>query len=271
LEIRSFLRRTYYTPPFKVANITEDKRDPLLRLMLMCSSPGVLDGDDYSIRVELGEGSRMRLYTQSYQRLFHMKRGAVQAMEVHLEKGASFFYLPHPSVPHAHSIFAGRNRIYLSEGCQLVWGEVLTCGRKLSGESFSFSKFHSVTDVVVQGKLVLRENICLQPLVSDVQAIGQLEGFTHQASLLLMGRAPEGGAVAPGGETGQGDGEALTVMSEEIRAWLSVQEGVLSGVSAGPAGSLVIRLLGNKAEQLYGCLQTIVGSIYFSKPFLYAS
>src|SRR3981189_2210537 len=90
------LRRTYYTPPFKVANITEDKQDPLLRLMLMCSSPGILDGDDYSIRLEIGENSRMQLFTQSYQRLFQMKQGAVQSMEVRLEKGASFFYLPHP-------------------------------------------------------------------------------------------------------------------------------------------------------------------------------
>ena len=229
----SSLRQSYYTPPFKVANITEDKRSVLLQLMMMCSSPGILEGDDYVIRVELGEDSQLQLHTQSYQRLFQMKRGAAQSMEVRLGKGAGFFYLPHPTVPHGDAVFVARNKIFLSEGCRLVWGEVLTCGRKLSGEAFAYSKYHSITEVFLQDKLVLRDNVCLRPLREDVQAVGQLEGFTHQASLLLMGPAEAAG---------------------RIREYLSVQEGILSGVSEGPAGSLIVRLLGNKAEQLYECL-----------------
>src|ERR1700755_3202742 len=85
------LRQNYYTPPFKVANITEDRRDPLLQLMVMWSSPGILDGDEYTFRLELGEGSRLRLHTQSYQRLFNMKQGAAQSMDVRLGKHAAFF------------------------------------------------------------------------------------------------------------------------------------------------------------------------------------
>ena len=43
------LKQSFYTPPFKVANITEDKQAGPLHLMLMCSSPGILDGDDYQL------------------------------------------------------------------------------------------------------------------------------------------------------------------------------------------------------------------------------
>jgi len=188
------LRESYYTPPFRVANITEDKKEPLLHLMLMCSSPGILDGDEYDIRLHLEAGSKLQLHTQSYQRLFHMKEGASQSMEVHLERGASFCYLPHPCSPHAHSIFRGRNKLFLAEGAQLIWGEVLTCGRKLSGEIFTFSKYHTITEVFRNNKLVLRENINLQPSVMDLSAMGQLEGYTHQGSLLFVGGGtPDGG------------------------------------------------------------------------------
>lgn len=40
----SFLKEVYFTTPFKVADITEDKTQHALQLMLMSSSPGILDG-----------------------------------------------------------------------------------------------------------------------------------------------------------------------------------------------------------------------------------
>ena len=231
----SYLASGYFTPPFKVANITEDKRGPL-HLMLMCSSPGVLDGDVQDIRVELEAGSRLRMQTQSYQRLFNMKNGASQSMEVRLGAGAAFCWLPHPCVPHAASKFAGRNKVYLGKGCVLLWGEVLTCGRKLNGEVFALSSYHVRTEVFIDEQLVLLENILLRPAVLPVGAVGQMEGFTHQASLLYVG---DGG------------------FREEIEKILGRVGGIVFGVSEGPAKSLIIRLLGNKAEQLYDCLKEV--------------
>lgn len=248
------LRESYFTPPFKVANITEDKKDPLLHLMLMCSSPGILDEDAYTIRVELEEGSRVQLHTQSYQRLFQMEKGASQRMEVRLGRGASFCYLPHPCVPHAHSIFTGRNTIFLSDGSRLVWGEVLTCGRKLSGEGevFRFSKYQSITEVIRNDKLVLRENINWQPSVMDLGGLGQLEGYTHQASLLFMGEA---GGGAPG-----------VALRQAVLDYLAGQAGMMSAMTTGPGSSLVIRILGNRAEPLHDCLKGIAEILSVAKP-----
>ena len=231
----SYLASGYFTPPFKVANITEDKNGPL-HLMLMCSSPGVLDGDRQSIEVTVEANGRLQLMTQSYQRLFQMKGGASQSMEVRLGAGASFCWLPHPCVPHADSIFSGRNKVFVSEGCELVWGEVLTCGRKLRGEVFALSSYHVRTEVFVLEQLALVENVYLQPSVLPVGAMGQMEGFTHQASLLYVG---SGG------------------YREDIEQLLGRVGGIVFGVSEGPANSLVIRMLGNKAEQLYDCLKAI--------------
>lgn len=232
----SYLASSYFTPPFKVANITEDKNGPL-HLMLMCSSPGVLDGDRQSIRVDVDANGRLQLMTQSYQRLFQMKGGASQSMEVRLGAGASFCWLPHPCVPHAESIFSARNKVFLSEGCELVWGEVLTCGRKLRGEVFALSSYHVRTEVYLYERLALLENVFLRPSVLPVEATGQMEGFTHQASLLYIRQ----------------DGERRAGVEE----YLSGIEGILYGVTDGPMNSLVVRMLGNKAEQLYDCLKRI--------------
>jgi urease accessory protein len=235
----SYLASSYFTPPFKIANITEDKTGPLF-LMLMCSSPGVLDGDRQTIRVTVDENGQLQLMTQSYQRLFQMKGGASQTMEVRLGAGASFCWLPHPCVPHAESIFSGRNKIFLSKGCELIWGEVLTCGRKLRGEVFALSSYHMRTEVFVEEKLALVENVVLRPSVLPVGAMGQMEGFTHQASLLC---------VRVGGTAG--------AMRWRVEGYLAGIEGILYGVSDGPVNSLVIRMLGNKAELLYDSLKKL--------------
>lgn len=235
------LKQSYCTPPFKVANITEDKSSPVLQLMLMSSSPGILDEDEYELKIGVAEESSLQLHTQSYQRLFNMKKGAKQLMEVHLQKGSSFIFLPHPSVPHENSVFTTTNKFYLREGCRLIWGEILTCGRKLNGEIFLFSKYHSITEVFVKDKLIIKENLLMQPLLIDPNVIGQLEGFTHQASFIFLDEKTN-----------------CVDAADTIHEYLSLQQEIIFGITAAPANGLIIRLLGYKAEQLHDCLKAIV-------------
>ncbi len=216
--------------------------------MLMSSSPGILDGDQYDLKIELDEFCAVQLHTQSYQRLFNMKTGATQTMELHLKKGSTLYYLPLPAVPHENSIFTARNKIYLSENCRLIWGEVLTCGRKLNGEVFKFSKYQTITEIYLQQKMIIKENLLMQPLTIDVNAMGQLEGFTHQASLMVIDENLQ-----------------ITDAEKQLIDWLSLQEGIMYGLSETQTNGLVIRLLGNKAEQLHECLKTMTEILSLSR------
>jgi urease accessory protein len=235
-----YLKKAYFTTPFKVANITEDKSSDQLHLMLMSSSPGILDGDSYDMKIEIAARCSLHLHTQAYQRLFTMKQGATQQLQVHIADNASFCFLPHPSVPHEQSSFVTRNNFYLGSNSSMVFGEVLTCGRKLNGEQFLFTKYHSITQVFINNQLVIKENLLMQPAAFDVQEVGQLEGYTHQASMLWLQEAKDVKAV-----------------QQKI---LDVLNGVLNieyGVTLAPVNGLIIRLLGNGAEQLYALLHTI--------------
>lgn len=240
----TYLKKYYCTTPFKVANITEHKKDSTLRLMLMSSSPGILDGDDYQLKIELEENCLLQLHTQSYQRLFTMKQNAVQKMEVHLQKKAAFCFIPHPAVPHQLSNFTASNIFFLSDNCSLIFGEVLTCGRKLNGEVFLFSKYHALTEIYINNKLIIKENLLLQPATIDVNVIGQLQGFTHQASLIYL--------------DANADIKKLIALITEI---LSAQKDISMGITVASVNGLIVRLLGQKAEQLFNCLKTIAGCL----------
>ena len=244
----TYLQHCYAIPPFKLANITEDKQSERLQLMMMCSSPGILDNDDYEIKISLDEACSVQLHTQSYQRLFQMRHGAKQSMEVHLKKNASLVYLPHPAVPHQSSIFTSSNKIYLSQQCSLIGGEILTCGRQLKDEVFTLSKFHNITEVYIDNRLVVKENLLMQPALFDVKTMGQLEGFTHQASMICLG-----------------DYEDLVDLTNAVYAFLRLQTNIEFGISRTPCKGFVVRILGYKAEQLHGYLNSVSAIIQTNK------
>jgi urease accessory protein len=237
---RTYLQQVQFTAPFKVMDITEDKAGHWLHLMLMSASPGILDGDVYDMEIAVAQNSALHLHTQAYQRIFHMQQGATQQLQVRLQIGASFCYLPHPSVPHDASIFTNRNQFYLSDHCRLVYGEVLTCGRKLNGEQFLLNKYHSLTQIFLNNQLVLQENLLVQPALLPVQAMGQMEGYTHQASMVWL----------------QPDAD-IESLQAQILSLLGAENNISFGVSRTPISGLIIRLLGQGAEQLYDCLQRI--------------
>lgn len=210
----------------------------------MSSSPGILDGDEYMVTIKVEENCALQLHTQSYQRLFTMKRQATQQMEVHVSTGAGFCFIPHPVVPHEQSHFIARNKIYLSRNCNLVFGEILTCGRKLNNEVFLLSKYHNITEIFMEGKLVIKENLLIQPAVIDTHSIGQLQHFTHQASLIYLNEQAD-----------------VKQIISTLSGMLSLKKEISAGITAAPVNGVIIRLLGQKAEQLFDCLKMIAGML----------
>lgn len=70
--------------------------------------------------------------------------------------------------------------------------------------------------------------------------IGQLEGYTHQASFLSMAAG----------------GVALECM-DEIHEFLNQQQNILFGITATQGNGMLVRILGNGAELLHDLLRSI--------------
>jgi len=237
---RTVLTKSFCSAPFKIANITEDKKQGRLQIMLMSSSPGILDDDEITLQIHVGERCSLELQTQSYQRLFQMNKGARQFLNVYLNAGASFVYIPHPVVPHRNSVFLSKSRIVMEQTSSLIWGEVMSCGRKLNGEVFEFSSYQSITEIFFGEKLVVKENILMRPGETDLNSIGQLENYTHQASLIFINKS-----------------EDINSRIEDIISLLQEQENIQFGVSRLPVHGMIVRLLGFGAEQLFDLLKNI--------------
>lgn len=236
----TYLKSAYHTAPFKVAEIREDKNQAVLELVLMSSSPGILDGDYYDFEITVQENCQLEFSTQSYQRIFTMEGCASQNMKVDVNKNGFFKYLPHPTVPHKNSNYTAINTIYLEENATLIWGEILTCGRKLNAEQFEFTEFQNKTSIYKKGKLVLFENLYMNPSEINPLELGQLEGFTHQASLIYFN-----------------DSKELKLVKQQIDDFLSAEENLLFGTSETNGSGLIIKILHHNSEKLFLLLKEL--------------
>ncbi|MET3878328.1 urease accessory protein UreD [Chitinophaga sp. OAE865] len=241
-EDSTYLKECFCTRPFKIANVREERSDPVLRLMMMSSSPGMLDKDHYQVDITVAAGTALHLQTQAYQRLFNMETGAIQEMEVRLQSGSTFTFLPHPLVPHEKAAYTGYTNLRLSDNCRLVWGEIITCGRKLNGEVFRFKKLHSITRVFSGTRLLLMDNLLMQPGVTDFQAMGWMEGYTHQATFLYVDTR---------------EGISLQETTDNLHRYLEQQPGLLAGVTRTAGNGIMVRMLGHSGEQLFECQQQL--------------
>lgn len=243
---RTFLQNCFFNPPYKVANITEDKSSGDLHLMLMSASPGILDGDEHTMQVAVEANASLCLHTQSYQRIYTMDSGARQLNSIHVGKNASLVFIPHPVVPHKNSSVVSETNIYLEEDAKLLWGEIISCGRKLNGEVFGFSKYHSKTAVHYKEKLILKENLFLQPSYINLSSMSQLQNFTHQATLIYLNEKFSG-----------------TEVKEKIMASLKNYDNIHFGITQTAFPGCMIRILGQQAEQLFDCFQHLSKEIFY--------
>lgn len=236
LREQTILKDVYFTTPFNLVEVRENKKNPLLEMMVMSSSPGLLNDDFYDITIEVIDDTSLNLQTQSYQRIHVSETGTNQNMRVWVGKNAYFSFAPHPTVPHKGARYKAKNTICIKDSSTLLWSEILTCGRKYMAqeEQFLFKKHHAITEIFQEDRLIYKDNLYIVPEEINLKEFGQYEGYTHQGSLFF---------IIPNVD--------VTDRMEEISNRLSEEEGISYGISKVLDNAYVLRILGNEGEQLY--------------------
>lgn len=54
------------------------------------------------------------------------------------------------------------------------------------GEIFKFTYFQNMTEIYFRDKLILKDQIILEPQLIPVNTVTQLEQYTHQATLVYI-------------------------------------------------------------------------------------
>lgn len=237
----------YFTVPFGLLRFdTRHHHDPWLKYMIRSSSPGILAGDFYDMEIIVAKDTTLGLETQAYQRIYEMNEGgkAEQVVNVEIEENGFLHFIPHPLVPHKNSDYEAKNTIHLKESSKLIWGEVITCGRKLSGEVFDYKRLLNHTEIFIDDLLIVNDKLLFEPDKIDIGSMGQLEGYTHQATLFYYEKELD-------------VNKTYNYLLESVKD----QEEMEYGMSTTLLNAVVIRIVGNSGEQLYNILKKIEGRI----------
>lgn len=234
---KSYVKDLYVSLPFRCVSVGQRKDDNKLYQMIMSSSPGILDGDHYHLDISLEKGASMQLQSQSYQRLFNMKDEALQEINILMEDETSFAYVPHPVVPHEDSNFKSKAKINIGKNSQIIISEIITCGRKHYGEVFKLKRFQNLMEIYHDNKLIIKDNVLIQPDLIPINTIGNLEQYTHQGTLIFYSTK----------ENIEKDHLIQTIIdhSEQFKDEMEI------GVSAMEESGFVVRALGHGGEVMF--------------------
>lgn len=236
---KTILSDSYFTPPFKLLKPFYGKNN-IMRLCLVNVSPGVLEGDNYNITVNLRKGSLLELYSQSYSKIFKMKDGfAAQKVDINMEEGCTLAYMLKPTLPYEDSDFRGETNIRLSKNCNLIFREIISCGRYKRNEIFSFKSFKSKTKVIYDDKLLFMDNTVLIPQEQQLNSIGLYDKFTHQANMIIVSKKVN---------------ENLKLSLVKL---IDQFQDIDFGVSMSFKFGIVIRILGKGSEKLIDITESI--------------
>lgn len=240
-EGHTYLDDGYSDIPYKLTHYGNRNMTDNLELILMCSSPGTMDGDILRIELDAKKNSRMKLFTQSFNKIHQMPRkvGAKQYCSFKLAEGAFFQYIPHPTIPFANSIFYANNEIHMAGDAHLIWGDIISSGRVHSGESFQMDTYHTRTQIFRDKKLIFFDNQLISPNLHHQEEILLFEGFTHQGTLLI---------ISPFSDDFKKELDEILLEQFEDSAY---------GLTKCADNALMIRILGCSGDGIFDWLQNI--------------
>lgn len=234
-----------YTAPYKIMT-PFPKASGGIRIIPLCASAGIMEGDSQEFTFSVGEGSELELLSQSFDKIHKMKEGeAVRRISARVEKNAAFYYYPQPVIPFADSAFSSTMDIQLEdETSRFFLMEIISCGRSASEERFQYRKYDSKVHIFRGGELVYRDNTRYVPAKMPMEGMGMYEGYTHMANIFLSGGTEE--------------------MKEEIWQILEAEVQCEGGVTRLAMGDLAVRILGRRAQVLQETAEKIK-SLYEKK------
>lgn len=231
---------------------------------IITTSGGILQGDRYSLEVDVGEDARAHLTTQGSTKIQSMDTNyAAQAQTIRLHGNAYLEFLPEPVIAYRRSRFITDTRIERDPTATLLYSEILVPGRRYHhpDECFGFDVFSSrVRAFDPAGWETFCEKYVLEPRKRPIRQLGVMGGFDIYANVLLL--TPKAHADAVQAQVGAGFGGG---------------DGLAFGASRLPNDAgLVFKVLGNelkpvkeKIREFWTTARSVVLGATVPPPFLW--
>lgn len=233
---KTVIREQYCKVPLFIqrAMYLEETLPAMAYVYIISPSGGILQGDRYRIDITLSNKAFAHVTTQSATRIYKMERNfATQMVNVVVEEGSYFEYIPDQIIPFRNSRFYQAVELNVHDNATMIYSEMLVPGRVASGESFEYDICYIKTIARNQvGKLRFMDVIKLEPKKEDLRVEGILGKFDVVGTVYIITRE-----------------FYIKDLQQEINVKIAGLDGALSGgASILPAKQgIIVRILGKTA------------------------
>lgn len=199
-----------------------------------------LGADLYVIDVEVADGAKLLLATQSATKIYRTPGSfAEQRMRLRLGEGARLELAPDQVIAYREASYRQNTHVTVRPSSSLIMAEIITPGWSPDGASFRYEELRLRTEIRVEsggaGGLLALDNVLIRPSLGDVTGMAFMEGFSHLGSLIVVDPRVN---------------QALADELHEITAGYGARTGIsLTAAVLGTTG-LVLRSLSNSTEEL---------------------
>ena len=193
-EGRTYMARQFWHIPLQILKAHYYDVDGTAVVYSLNPAGGILQHDRLLTEIECERGADAVFTTPGNSKYYRMDEGCAKLWNrLYVHDGGVLEYLPEHNVPFAESKVYQDNEFRVEKGAVLFAADMVTSGRKASGEEFDFDIYASRTRIYIDGKLALYDNCSIDPKEDELMETGLLDGHQINGSFYVYadGMDPE--------------------------------------------------------------------------------
>ncbi|WP_168121686.1 urease accessory protein UreD [Paenibacillus sp. HB172176] len=183
---RTVLANKFHTAPLKIAKSFQKQGQ--LSVIVMDVSPGILEGDRYTMEWRAESETHAMITNQSYMKAHPCPRGILSKVEqsFQLEAGAVVEHMPEPVMLFEEAVLLNEVKVTLEEGSIWMQADILCPGRTHKGEQFRYRSFDNRLSVQWKNELIFHQRQFIDPMRHRLRSSGSWEEMTYTGTFYLF-------------------------------------------------------------------------------------
>lgn len=232
---KTIASKKFFEGLVKISPTIKMDRENIPTFYLLQLGGGYIEGEKYKNRFVLKEGSRAIITTQASAKVYKCLNGLKTEQEtiIELGKNSVLEYITDNVILYKDAIYKQVNNIYLDKSSTLIYSDGITAGWSPEGDNFTYNSVQLKSNIYVNNKLVLLDNLIVNPKDNDVTKIGFFEEYLNFGTLLVIDRNIDDKVI-----------EELRNIIEKLNLPIDF------GISKLEVNGFVLRVLGNLTQHI---------------------
>lgn len=227
--------KKYYEGLVKVSRSIKMNNENIPTFYLLQLGGGYVEGEKYKNIFNLKDEARAIITTQASSKVYKCinKIKTEQETEINLGINSVLEYITDSVILYKDAAYKQVNNIYLDKSSTLIYSDGITAGWSPEGDKFSYSSVQLKSNIYVNNKLVLLDNLLVNPRENDVTRLGFFEEYSNFGTLLVINKEINDSSISD-----------LRVLITNLNLPIDF------GISKLEVNGFVLRVLGNLTQHI---------------------